>query len=202
MVAAAACAVAVLTGCTGGDGPVEVSPTADAGSPTATVSPSASPSVTASPTPRSTVLAVDDVIAQLPEEALTEDFPGADAFASYFLDNYQALAREQPSLFAALSDPACQFCNSVSGAYEQSTVNNTTVEGGDVEILSDYGYGGIQDDGTFGIEYQVRTTDLAERDPDGTIVREVEGGEGVASVIIRHEGHWIVEEVGAERTDE
>ncbi|WP_152648069.1 hypothetical protein [Demequina sediminicola] len=194
--AAVTTAIFILAGCTGDiENPADASPTASATTSPTTVAPG-----DASPSPSATALTADEVAALLPDSTSPQDFPSADAFASYFLDNYQALAREQPELFAALSSPNCKFCASVMAGYEQARADQVTIAGGDLVILSAHGYGGIQEDGTFGIEYDFETTPLIETDADGTVTREVAESSGVASIIVRYEDHWVVEEVGSEQS--
>ncbi|WP_174435647.1 hypothetical protein [Demequina flava] len=191
------------TACTGGGSAApSVSPTADAGEALPSASPSASPSTSPSPSPSPTELSVEEVRAQLPEAALTEDFPGADAFASYFLDNYQGLSQQNPLLFKALSADTCDFCQSVATAHTRLREDGVTIAGGDLEIVSDQGYGGQQVDGTFGLEYDFATSDLVETAADGTVIREVAGSEGRATIIVNFDEHWKVEAVGSDQAGE
>ncbi|MDE0573460.1 hypothetical protein ON058_08525 [Demequina sp. B12] len=182
-----------LTACTGGGG-ATVTPTPDE-SPVAAVTETPS----ASPTP--TALTEEDVLAALPEQALTEDYPGANAFAGYFLENFQDLAREDPELFVALVDKSCKFCANILAAHDEARRSGTTITGGDVELMSPYGGGGLQTDGTYGIEFDIRTLPITETSSTGEVTASSDGGEGSAAVILAFDERWRVLEVGSTRDD-
>jgi hypothetical protein len=183
-------ATAVLTACSGDPGPIVT----ESPSPTVVVTtPSASP--TPSVTPE------DELLEQIPENARGEDLISATNFVVFFLSAYpQILTGSQPELFDLLSDEGCIFCDNVEAQLRDSLGLNEAVRGGEVKSLQTIADGGLQDDGTWSVSFDMSVTDLERIDSAGDIVAVDPGGEGRTTVLLAYDGHWVVLGVGAERS--
>jgi hypothetical protein len=156
---------------------------------------------TPSPSPTSSVASEEELLAQIPELARGEDFVSAMNFSIYFLSEYpQILTGSQPELFDLLSDEGCIFCDNVEAQLRDSLGPNEAVRGGEVKSLQTIADGGLQDDGTWSVSFDMSVTDLERIDSAGDIVAVDPGGEGRTTVLLAYDGHWVVLGVGAERS--
>lgn len=185
-------ATAVLSSCTGDPGPIATeSPSATATAEVVTLPPSPTPSVTPE----------EELLAQIPENARGEDFGSAANFAVYYLSEYpQILTGSQPRLFDLLSDENCIFCNNVATQLRDSLGPGESVRGGKVTPLQTIADGGLQQDGTWSVSFDLRVEDLERVDSTGAVVDVDEGGEGRTTVLLEYDAHWVVLGVGAERS--
>ncbi len=186
----------LLAGCTGeGVAGVSVSPSADAGAAEVSAAPT-------SITPPATAAEVNPVelAEDFPEAQSVEDVAGATAFATRFLSSYHDIVGEAPALFAALTTADCDFCSGVKDHYEQVASENAELSGGAIEARAVDSKSGLQQDGTWAIEFEVDVEDLVRTSSDGASEVIDDGGPGLATVILIYEDHWRVQYVGAERT--
>ena len=187
-------ASALLSGCTGDADPVvSVSPSV-----TAEVTPT--PSVSPSPTP----LSEEELLELIPENAREENFGSAVNFASFFANEYQRVfTRRDPSLFLALSGPDCKFCQSALSSFEELETDGLHREGGDISIDLDTAVGGLQDDGTYSVTFQMSTAPTKTLDANGVVVAETNGGTGLVGFSLTHmDEHWRVLGVNSEPAGE
>lgn len=188
-------AVAVLiSGCSGKSNAV-VTPSL---TPAHTVQESPTPSPSPSPSMTVAELTEDEIRAAIPEVARTEDFWAAQEFTRYFLENYQDMMRSDPRLFSAFSNPDCTFCHRTLDYYADLEANGHSADGGHVTVTGQLAQGGLQDDGTWGVIFDIEADPLIERDAAGEIVTETAGGSGKATVLLDYIGYWSVLEIAAE----
>jgi hypothetical protein len=184
-------ATAVLTSCSNDPGPLVTT--------TPSVPATAEPVTTPSPTP--SAASEKELLEQIPENARGEDFISATNFALFFLNEYpEILTGPQPELFDLLSDENCIFCDNVAAALRESIGPGDTVRGGDITSLQTIADGGLQEDGTWSISFDMNVADLEIVDSSGTIVDTDEGGDGRTTVLLEYDKHWIVLGVGGERS--
>ncbi|MFV0633601.1 hypothetical protein [Demequina sp.] len=187
----------VVAACGGDPEPVVTpSPSVTPTEVAATVSPSPSPT----PSPSATALTEEEVLAAIPEDARYEDYPSSVAFAEFFLANYQNWADEDPQLFSALSEPSCAFCANVVDQYEAANAAGESYEGGGVVADIGSARGGVQLNGTWGVEMLIDVGPVVRRSSGGTLVDESPGGAGEVRMVMAFSGHWRVLEVVATRS--
>ncbi|WP_297082120.1 DUF6318 family protein [uncultured Demequina sp.] len=184
----------VFAGCTGDPEP---EPTPATPTPAETVEPSPTPTPT--PSPSTTALTDEEIIAALPPDARAENFGGAQAFATYFLENYIVLLEDQPTVFTGLTVVGCTFCESVERYYRDASKAGEVVEGGSVSVVSEQASGGLdQATGRWTVTVDVEVAPLARYTADGEEVGTSDGGPGRSTLELVFDEHWSVVDVGSE----
>lgn len=182
-------ATASLSACTGDANPVVST------SPSVTAEVTPSPSVSPSPTP----LSEEELLALIPEDARAENFVSASNFAKFFVMLYPEMMQKQdPELFALLSDSACVFCNNALGDLAELIAADGTVTGGDVTVEAGLASGGLEGDGTTNASFDAETADATFLDSGGDVTSVVPGRAGRLGVSLRYDvDHWVVLGVGS-----
>ena len=187
-------AVLLVTAC-GGDPEPVVSPSA---TPSVTVSPSVTPSP--SPSPSATALTEDEVLAAIPEAARVESFPGAQAFAEYFLDQAStALVKRDSGAIDVLADEECVYCANVRDSIASLEEAGSTVSGGDSVYPWEVASGGLQSDGTWAVRLRAETAPIEVTSAAGDTTVAVPAESADVTVALRWQvDRWQVLEVVAE----
>lgn len=177
-----------LSACTGDPGPVaSVTPKP---TPSAGVVVSETPSVSPSPA----ALSDEELLALIPEDARAENFGSAVNFASFFVREYQRMFLEHDSaLFAFVSGDTCGFCASALQSFAEDEAVGNTVAGGD--ITPDYiqARGGLQDDGTWLVQFSMDVEEAKYFNSDGTLrTTEAAAAFNVGVLLEREQDHWTV----------
>ena len=184
-------AALALAGCTPSS-PDE--PTASPSVPVVT----ASPSVTAAPS--ETALSEEELLELIPAEARTEDFPGAAAFAAFFVSEYYRMFAEQdPQLFEFVSGDECGYCKSVLTEYVEFSTSGLSRSGGEVSAQPALATGSLLGDGTWLVEIPVEVAASSDIGPDGALASEDPGGTGVSAFQLSWtDGRWVVLGIASE----
>ena len=151
--------------------------------------------------PSETALSEEELLELIPAEARTEDFPGAAAFAAFFVSEYYRMFAEQdPQLFEFMSGDECVFCASSLSSYGEMIAAGGTLQGGQIEADASSATGSLAEDGFWYVIIPVETQDGVKVAPDGTIISQSEGGSGTAYAQLAWvDGHWIASDLAVER---
>lgn len=188
-------ATAVLSACTSDPEPIV----------TQTPSPTATVAMTPSPSPTPTLTPEEELLAQIPEDARSEDFASATQFARFFIELYPGLFAPEPDteVFAFLSTQDCEFC---AGALESSVATEEAgahSEGGDFAWPDALATGGLGEDDFWYVSQRFSVTDTITYLADGSVHKTVRGGTGdVALKLALEEGAWRVHGVEFNYDDE
>ncbi len=161
---------------------------------------SEAPSSDASSSSSSTPLTDAELVAMIPEEAWTEDFFGASAFAKFFASEYRHMVSTGDSgLFEALAAPGCTFCAGALGERDEIFAVGGSVMGGEIAIEEDFAAGGEVGDGTWRVSFGISIAEAKYLDADGAIYKTVPAKADRLSVLMRYKGdHWVVIDAGFE----
>lgn len=143
---------------------------------------SASPSVTVAPS--ETALSEEELLESIPAEARTEDFPGAAAFAAFFIDLYAPMFAPpyDTQLFSVLSEEDCKFCASALGSVAETEEVGAYSEGGEFTFDLVGAQGGLNNDGFWYVNLRFSVTDTDTYSQDGSYLNTVRGGTGTVGV--------------------
>ncbi|MCB2412331.1 hypothetical protein LGT39_05650 [Demequina sp. TTPB684] len=186
-------AAAVLSSCSNDPGAiVTTTPTVPV-----TAEPVSSPSPTPSVTPE------EELLEQIPENARGEDFQSASNFAKFFWSQYPRLFDEGEdrtsalALWEVISDEACKFCASAIQSAKDDANAGRYREGNEFTWSSEFGTGGLADDGSTYINLEGDIGGVRTLDGEGTVVDEEGGFHGTFGVRLEYaRDHWVV--LGAE----
>jgi hypothetical protein len=193
LAAASLACVLTLSACSGGNDPTAtVTP-----SPTVSASPSPSPSVSLAP------LTDEDLLALLPPEAAYEDIRGAIATAHFFLEEFnQVFLTGDLSIWDALSQPDCVFCNSVRDGVIELHDAGAYRDGGEFTFDDDATIANYYEEtGYWYVTFSVSWTPTNDHYPDGSTTPDGDGGSAHISLEMEPvNGMWRVRDVGVEET--
>ncbi|WP_084104790.1 DUF6318 family protein [Demequina sp. NBRC 110056] len=171
---------------------------------TPTPSPTETPSPTPTPSPTATTLTEDEVLAALPPEALVESFPGAVAFAEFFVGLFPELFQEsaQPELFAALSGPDCVFCANALENAATAQERGLTTTGGGIALDSASAQGGLREEPLWQVEAPFTEAAIDYLDAEGQVVDEDgERSGNLVAVLSYEDERWSMADVAFEYRD-
>ncbi|GIG53361.1 DUF6318 family protein [Demequina activiva] len=192
--AAALAAAVVMAGCNGDPEPV-VTP-----SPTPTETASETPAPTPTPSPTPTALTEEEILAAIPEAARSQDFPGAQEFARFFLvAANDAMADGSSVVVDALATSSCVYCANLRELVSRTVDENITVRGGDLDLGEGLPTGGLQENGLWRIEFESETAQREFLDENGVVVATDEAQSANVTVLLTWDsGHWAVVDVDAQ----
>lgn len=150
------------------------------------------PSPTVSPTP--TALTDEELLELIPESSRAENFGGAANFAGFFVREYQRMFAEHDSaLFAFVSGEECQFCASSLQSFAEDEAAGSTVTGGEITPDVDRALGGLQDDGTWLIQFPMSVAEANYFNADGSLRTAVAATNYDVGVLLEWQAtHWSV----------
>jgi len=164
----------------------------------AEASPSPTPLVTVStevPSPTPTLTAEEELLAQIPEDARTEDFVGATNFSRFFFELYGPLFAEgyDTELFEYVCGDGDTFCENALESVAGAKADGGVCEGGEFSWTTDAVRGGYQDDGFMYVTQRYSVTDTTCFEADGSLHGVEAGGTGeVGTRLAFEEGSWRV----------
>ena len=160
---------------------------------------SASPSVTVAPS--ETALSEEQLLELIPAEARTEDFPGAAAFAAFFVSEYYRMFAEQdPQLFEFMSGDECVFCASSLETYSELAATAGYRVGGEFTSDTAAATGSLVEDGSWYVELPIQIAPGVTYDGNGEVLGESSGGTGTAKFqLVWSEVHWSAKGVFLEQ---
>ncbi|MDN4479735.1 DUF6318 family protein [Demequina muriae] len=168
--------------------------------PTATPALSESPSPSPTPSPSATALTEEDVIAALPDGAMTADIWGAFAYASTLVTESRAMVLDGDTrLFEAMSSDTCTFCTSALDYARSLDSANETLTGGQIKVQDADPRGGLQTDGTWQVEFDIVVDAATVLNDQGAPVFDVPESRHTVAVLMDHDGEaWSVRDVGSQ----
>jgi hypothetical protein len=142
----------------------------------------------------------DQLLALIPENARAENFVSASNFAKFFVNEYYIMLNTgDDSLFRALSQPGCTFCENALQEFGDVIGTGGSVVGGDMTLDPGLAAGGDMGDGTTNASFGVAVAEVRYLDSDGVVYRTIPATSGRLGVLMRYDtDRWSVIDVGSQ----
>ncbi|MCB2411329.1 DUF6318 family protein [Demequina sp. TTPB684] len=155
-----------------------------------------------SPSPTPSVTPEEELLEQIPENARGEDFQSASNFAKFFVQLYPELFKSgDAELFATLSAPSCEFCESALESYEAFAASGDNYTGGDIQTPDPAQFtGGLQPDGTWLVQFPMEIEASATTSAAGAPVGTTQPASVRTAVALEFtDGRWMVLGINSEK---
>ncbi|WP_144276398.1 DUF6318 family protein [Demequina sp. NBRC 110053] len=179
------------------------------GAPEVEATPSPTPSLTEiavtspspTPSPTTTALTEEEVLAAIPEEARSEDFPGAVSFAEFFLiESQDVFVHQDIRLLKALSLPGCVYCENTVEAVQTMVDDGVTARGSKLTAATGAAQGGEQPDATWRVVMDVEISESDIFDDNERLIDTRAPQQATLTVVLELQGSgWRVVDVASQQ---